>query len=403
MPYLQGYLLTDLCLYLEQTLIAFFYPSVCIQQLKDWSILLAQMWDQTFMQSTNAISWAVELTSFVPFPIKWGGQIWGWGRGGILSIAAGFSICMTISSMAVSSISIGCMTISNMAIGMSVCIFLLGCLNGLLCVGWRVCLCKYSEGVQNWAISCASAASQQKPYFSIVAWHWCCLHILSGKYILPENQITCQVNAKLAGLVAGKQSSDAFVQTVDNLRPMVHPVTYALNCFSQLIPEHPWQEGLRAGSLQFDAAFKTPQMLSLSRSKWKAQRAYHKLPARASSISCSVGGSVLDLRREYIDITKPGVQNPHWDPWAFESLSWTGWSPSLGLPIPAKARKPSSSNKLYPFASFEALLDQACFLNFDATRMEFKPHLKQLNWDLLPWYMKHAWSVPMAANANEVG
>ena len=62
---------------------------------------------------------------------------------------------------------------------------------------------------------------------------------------------------------------------------------------------------------------------------------YQRFPASASSISCSVGASVLDLRREYIDITNPGVQKPHCEPCAFASRSWIGCKPSLGLPIPA--------------------------------------------------------------------
>lgn len=41
-----------------------------------------------------------------------------------------------------------------------------------------------------------------------------------------------------------------------------------------------------------------------------------RLPAKLSSISVSVGASVLDLSNEYIDITKPGVQKPHWEPCA---------------------------------------------------------------------------------------
>jgi hypothetical protein len=40
-------------------------------------------------------------------------------------------------------------------------------------------------------------------------------------------------------------------------------------------------------------------------------RAYQRLPARASSISVSQGGSVFERSREYMDITNPGVQKPH--------------------------------------------------------------------------------------------
>ena len=44
------------------------------------------------------------------------------------------------------------------------------------------------------------------------------------------------------------------------------------------------------------------------------------LPWKASSISSSVGVALF-RRREYMDMTNPGVQNPHWDPWAFAILS----------------------------------------------------------------------------------
>ena len=47
--------------------------------------------------------------------------------------------------------------------------------------------------------------------------------------------------------------------------------------------------------------------------------AYQRLPARLSSISVSVGADVLDLSNEYIDMTKPGVQKPHWEPCALAS------------------------------------------------------------------------------------
>jgi hypothetical protein len=48
----------------------------------------------------------------------------------------------------------------------------------------------------------------------------------------------------------------------------------------------------------------------------------HKLPARLSSIWSSVGGCFLDLNSAYIDITKPGVQNPHWEPCALAKDSY---------------------------------------------------------------------------------
>lgn len=51
----------------------------------------------------------------------------------------------------------------------------------------------------------------------------------------------------------------------------------------------------------------------------EASTAYQRLPARLSSISVSVGADVLDLSNEYIDMTKPGVQKPHWEPCALAS------------------------------------------------------------------------------------
>lgn len=63
-------------------------------------------------------------------------------------------------------------------------------------------------------------------------------------------------------------------------------------------------------------------------------RPHHRLPARLSSISVSDGASDFDLRREYIDMTKPGVQKPHWEPCAFARRAWTGCKPLLGFPRP---------------------------------------------------------------------
>ena len=51
--------------------------------------------------------------------------------------------------------------------------------------------------------------------------------------------------------------------------------------------------------------------LNLSKSPFVA---YKPLPSNALSISTFVGTGLF-LRRVYIDITIPGVQNPHWDPW----------------------------------------------------------------------------------------
>lgn len=48
-----------------------------------------------------------------------------------------------------------------------------------------------------------------------------------------------------------------------------------------------------------------------------------------------VGFFSEDLRRAYIDMTIPGVQNPHCDPWALAILSWTGCNLSRTFPIPS--------------------------------------------------------------------
>lgn len=45
------------------------------------------------------------------------------------------------------------------------------------------------------------------------------------------------------------------------------------------------------------------------------------LPARAAII-CSEVGSGWFLSKVYMDITIPGVQKPHWEPWHLASLSW---------------------------------------------------------------------------------
>ena len=44
------------------------------------------------------------------------------------------------------------------------------------------------------------------------------------------------------------------------------------------------------------------------------------IPWKASSISTSEGLLLL-RRRQYMDMTNPGVQKPHWDPWALAILS----------------------------------------------------------------------------------
>ena len=45
------------------------------------------------------------------------------------------------------------------------------------------------------------------------------------------------------------------------------------------------------------------------------------LPSKASNRSCSVGWALF-LSRAYIDITKPGVQKPHWEPLCIARRSW---------------------------------------------------------------------------------
>lgn len=44
-------------------------------------------------------------------------------------------------------------------------------------------------------------------------------------------------------------------------------------------------------------------------------------PARASVMSSMVGCGLF-LSRAYVDITIPGVQKPHWEPWALAIRSW---------------------------------------------------------------------------------
>lgn len=44
-------------------------------------------------------------------------------------------------------------------------------------------------------------------------------------------------------------------------------------------------------------------------------------PWKASSISAIIGVGLF-LSRAYMDMTIPGVQKPHWEPWAFAIRSW---------------------------------------------------------------------------------
>ena len=41
------------------------------------------------------------------------------------------------------------------------------------------------------------------------------------------------------------------------------------------------------------------------------------------------------LRKAYAAMTKPGVQNPHWEPWASASLRCSGWRIVSGEPRPS--------------------------------------------------------------------
>ena len=61
----------------------------------------------------------------------------------------------------------------------------------------------------------------------------------------------------------------------------------------------------------------------------------HRLPPSASSISSSVGLVFLDLRRAYMDMTKPGVQKPHCEPCACARAFCTGWRPPRLVPRPS--------------------------------------------------------------------
>ena len=90
----------------------------------------------------------------------------------------------------------------------------------------------------------------------------------------------------------------------------------------------------QTAGLSMCAAHKT---LHLPERMQDAKLPHQRLPARFSSISSMEGALVLQRSRLYMDMTKPGVQKPHWEPWALASLSCTGCRPSLGLPMPAQS------------------------------------------------------------------
>ena len=58
-----------------------------------------------------------------------------------------------------------------------------------------------------------------------------------------------------------------------------------------------------------------------------------------ASSSCSMVGGAEPFGQlrisAYTDMTKPGVQKPHCDPWARLRRSWTGWSPPRTSPMPS--------------------------------------------------------------------
>lgn len=56
------------------------------------------------------------------------------------------------------------------------------------------------------------------------------------------------------------------------------------------------------------------------------------LPSRAAII-CSMEGSAWFLSKAYMDITIPGVQKPHWEPWHLASLSWKETPQIALLPV----------------------------------------------------------------------
>lgn len=61
-----------------------------------------------------------------------------------------------------------------------------------------------------------------------------------------------------------------------------------------------------------------------------------RLPWKATSKALIGGPSGGDWRRSvYIDMMMPGVQKPHWLPWALARRSWAGWRRVRVLPIPS--------------------------------------------------------------------
>jgi hypothetical protein len=59
-----------------------------------------------------------------------------------------------------------------------------------------------------------------------------------------------------------------------------------------------------------------------------------RFPSSECSISALLGSASL-RSSEYIDMTNPGVQKPHCEPWKSASFCWTGWSLLRVEPIPS--------------------------------------------------------------------
>lgn len=77
-----------------------------------------------------------------------------------------------------------------------------------------------------------------------------------------------------------------------------------------------WQEGQKLGNT------------TIHRFMWQTMTAEKQTtqmrvntPARAWVMSSMVGCGLF-LSRAYVDITIPGVQKPHWEPWALAIRSW---------------------------------------------------------------------------------